>query len=132
MLPKLPLGQCLELLPKRVILDVFEVKIEESEKPGSCQESNPGCLACAASALPLSYQFIRQPDNHQLSQSSIYTAQVVLKCLSLTPGSHSVCAVRTPLWVDRKILSIKREPILSDFSQSKCLELFPHIGIKRN
>ena len=30
-------------------------KIEESEKAGSCRESNPGHLACAASALPLSY-----------------------------------------------------------------------------
>ena len=30
-------------------------KIEESEKAGNCQESNPGHLACAASALPLSH-----------------------------------------------------------------------------
>ena len=29
--------------------------IEESEKAGSHQESNPGYLACAVSALPLSY-----------------------------------------------------------------------------
>ena len=36
-------------------LDVFEAKIEESEKAGSCWESNPGKLACAASALPLRY-----------------------------------------------------------------------------
>ena len=36
-------------------LDVFEAKIEESEKAGSCWESNPGQLACAASALPLRY-----------------------------------------------------------------------------
>ena len=67
----------------------FEAKIEESEKAGSHQESNPGYLACAANAE------LRQPDNHQSSQSSIYTAQVVLKRLSLTPSSHSVCAVRT-------------------------------------
>ena len=33
----------------------YEAKIEESEKAGSRQESNPGHLACAASALPLSY-----------------------------------------------------------------------------
>ena len=33
----------------------YEAKIEESEKAGSCWESNPGHLACAASALPLSY-----------------------------------------------------------------------------
>ena len=73
-------------------LDDFEVKIEESEKAGSHWELNPGHLACAASALPLSY------DNRKTThpqQSSIYTAQVVLKCLSLTPGSHSVCAIRT-------------------------------------
>ena len=36
-------------------LDDFEVKIEESEKAGSHWELNPGHLACAASALPLSY-----------------------------------------------------------------------------
>ena len=30
-------------------------EIEESEKAGSFQELNPGCLACAASALSLSY-----------------------------------------------------------------------------
>ena len=36
-------------------LDVFEAKIEESEKASSCQESKLGHLACAASALPLSY-----------------------------------------------------------------------------
>ena len=36
-------------------LDVFEAKIEESEKAGSHQELNPGHLACAANALPLSY-----------------------------------------------------------------------------
>ena len=32
-------------------LDVFEAKIEESEKAGSCWESNTGHLACAASAF---------------------------------------------------------------------------------
>ena len=31
----------------------YEAKIEESEKAGSRRESNPGHLACAASALPL-------------------------------------------------------------------------------
>ena len=33
----------------------YIAKIEESEKSGSHQESNSGYLACAASALPLSY-----------------------------------------------------------------------------
>ena len=32
-----------------------EVKIKEIKKSGSCQESNPRYLACAASGLPLSY-----------------------------------------------------------------------------
>ena len=36
----------------------FEAKIEESEEAGSRQESIPGHLACAASALPLSYDRI--------------------------------------------------------------------------
>ena len=36
-------------------LDVFETKVEKSEKAGSRRELNPGHLACAASALPLSY-----------------------------------------------------------------------------
>ena len=76
----------------------YEAKIDESEKADSRRELNPGALAahlaCAASAL--------QPNNHHPPQSLMYTAQVVLKCLSCTPGSHSVCAVRTPLGVDRK------------------------------
>ena len=36
-------------------LDVVEAKIKESEKAGSHQQLNPGHLACAANALPLSY-----------------------------------------------------------------------------
>ena len=52
------------------------MKIEGSERLAL----NPGHLACAASALPLSY------DNR-----------------TTTPGSHSVCAVRTPIGVDRKV-----------------------------
>ena len=36
-------------------LDVFEAKIEESEKAKSRRELNPGHLACAASTLPLNY-----------------------------------------------------------------------------
>ena len=71
---------------------MLEAKMEESEMPGSRWESNPGHLACD---LQLSY------DNRTTSQSSICTAQVVLKCFSCTPGSHSVCAVRTLLGVDR-------------------------------
>ena len=66
------------------------MKIEESEKAGSCWESNPGHLACAVIALPPK---LWQLDNHQPSQSSMCTAQVVMKCLSRTPGSILVCAI---------------------------------------
>jgi len=76
----------------------FEVKMEESEKVGSPRESSQGHLACAASALRLSY--IWQPDNHQpsWSWSSIYTAQVVLKCLSLTPSSLMAGVTHVAIW----------------------------------
>ena len=66
-------------------------------KASSHRESNTGHLAWAASAQ------LRQPDNQQPPQSSTCT-----ECLSCTSGSHSVCAVRTPLGVDRKILSIRK------------------------
>ena len=51
----------------------YEAKIEESEKAGSHRESNPGHLACAASALPLSY-------NNQTTTSThnpLYVLQTV-------------------------------------------------------
>ena len=89
-------------------LDVLEAKIEESEKADSHWESNPGHLVCAISVLPLSY------DTRATTSTHNPLAQVVLKCLSLTPGRHSVCAIRIPFGVDRKIFSI-REPILSGF-----------------
>ena len=57
-----------------------EVKIEESEKAGSRRVSNPGHLAYAASALPLSY------DNWTTAQS----CKSGTECLSHTPGNHSV------------------------------------------
>ena len=50
--------KCLELLPhvdKKKSLMLYEAKIVESNKAGSHWESEPGHLACAASALPLSY-----------------------------------------------------------------------------
>ena len=41
-------------------LDVLWQKIEESEKAGSCQELNPGHLACVASALLL-HELLQPP-----------------------------------------------------------------------
>ena len=49
------------------------------------------------------------------------------ECLSHNPGSHSVCAVRTLLGVNRKILSIKKEPILSSFLTLKASYLMLEI-----
>ena len=43
-----------------------------------------------------------QPDNHQPSQ---FTAQMVLKCLSCTPGSHSVSTFRILLGTGQKVFS---------------------------
>ena len=37
------------------------------------------------------------------------------ECLSHTPGSHSVCAVKTLLGVNQKNLSIMKEPMLKEF-----------------
>ena len=78
------------------------------------------CSQCSVSE-------VRQLDNHQPSQSSVCSAQVELNCLSHTPGSHSVCAVRTWLGVNWKILSISKQPMLSGFSLS---ELRTHVGIR--
>ena len=75
----------------------YEAKIEESEKAGSHRESNPGHLDCAASALPLSYdnQTTTGPHNplYVLHRWDWNTSVA-------TPGSHSVCAVRTLLGID--------------------------------
>ena len=49
-----------------------------------------------------------QLDNHQLSQSSYMYCR-------WSPSSYSVCAIGTPLEVNRKFLSVRREPMLSVF-----------------
>ena len=89
-------------------------KKRKVKKAGSRRESNPDSgLSCQCSATEP-----WEPDDHQPSQSSetICTAQGGAEC---TPGSHSVCTVRFPLGVDRKILSIRKDPMLSGFSHSK-------------
>ena len=103
-------------------LDVFEAKIEESEKAGSRRESHPGHLACVASALPLSYdnQTTTSPHNPLFCTGGTEVPQS-------PPGSHSVCAIRTLLGADQKILTINSEPILSGFLGLNVL----HVGIKR-
>ena len=39
----------------------------------------------------------------EMAECTRVTGQVRLECLSQTPSSHSVCAIRTPLGVDQKI-----------------------------
>ena len=70
----------------------FVAKVEESEKAGSCQELNPGHLWLVWPVLCYCMSYY----NHQPSQSSICNCTGGTECLSHTPGSYSVCAVRTP------------------------------------
>ena len=98
----------------------YEAKIEESEKgrqPSGVEPRTPGwCRQCSATEL-------RQADNHQPPQSSICTAQVVLKCLSRKPGSHSVCACRQNSVRGRPENSLHQERTHAEwFSHSKCSE----------
>ena len=84
------------------------------KKAGSRRESNPGHLWLEPPALCHWATTAGQPPTLY-----IYCTGGT-ECLSRTPGSHSVCAVRTLLGVDRKILSVRKEPMLSCFSHSKC------------
>jgi len=61
--------------------------------------------ACAANTLPLSC-------DNQTTTSFQNPHTGSTECLGHTPGSHSVGSVRT-------------------LSQSNCLELVPHVGIKK-
>ena len=63
-------------------LDVYEAKIKwKGQQLPGVEPRTPGlCSQCSDTEL-------RQLDNHQPSQPSICTAQVVLKCLSSTPDS---------------------------------------------
>ena len=72
---------------------------------GSHWESNPWPLTSATSALTTELQ---QPDNHQ--HFRIYFTSGT-ECFSHAPGSHYVCAVRTPLGVDQKHYSIRSKAI---------------------
>ena len=74
----------------------YEAKIEESEKTGSHWESNPGHF-CHLATTP------GQPPAPTILYMYCISGT---ECLSLTPGSHSVCAIRILLEVDWKILFI--------------------------
>ena len=115
-------SKCLKLEIKK--FRCYEAKIEESEKgrqlPG-VEPRTPGLnLQCSATEL-------WQPHNHhQPSQSSIIMyCTGGTECLSRTPGSHSVWAVRTLLGVDRKILSFRKEPMLRGFLTLNAQSILP-------
>ena len=65
-----------------------------------------------------------QPDNHQLSQILYVYCTGGTDCLSRTPGNHRQNTVRG--W--RKILSIKREPMLNSFLTLNAQSILPHTG----
>ena len=98
----------------QICIRCYEVKIDENEKAISRQELNPGHLWLETPVLCHWAMTAGQPPT--LTIPYIYCTGGT-ECLSHTPGSHSVCAVRTPLGVDQKILSIRKEPMLSCKSQ---------------
>ena len=98
-------------------LGCYEAKIEESEKAGSRRELNPGHLWLEAPVFCHLATIAGQPPT--LTILYMYCSGGT-ECLSHTPGSHSVCAVRTPLGVNWKILSVRKKLMLSAFfSHSK-------------
>ena len=72
-------------------LQNIDVKIEESEKASTHEQSNPGLLACAVSTLPLSYDnwTTTSPHNPLYVQQNIERIHAVWfsqsKCLELLP-----------------------------------------------
>ena len=67
----------------------------------------------------------QQPDNHQPFTILYMYCTGGTECLSRTPGSHSVCAVRTPLGVDRKNSLHQERTHAEWFTRSKCSEHLP-------
>ena len=102
-----------------------EAKIEESEKgrqpPGVEPRTTSGLSRQRSATEP------RQPANHQPSQSSICTAQVVLNASVAHLTATQYVPSETLLGVDRKILSIKKEPMLSGFLIGRALVTQPRV-----
>ena len=106
----------------------YEAKIEGSEK-AAARGLNPGYLCLELPVVWYWATTARRP----LTLTTLYICKYCTggtECLSCTPGSHSVCAVRTPLGVNRKILSIRKEPMLSGFLTLNAQSLLPHAGNK--
>ena len=91
----------------------YEAKIEESEKASSRTQHTSGARA--------------QPLSHDSQTASPHNPLYMLHWWYWMPQSHTwqlhrICALRTLLGVDCKVLSIRREPMVSVFSHSKCLK----------
>ena len=80
----------------------------ESEKASSQQELNLGDLCLWLPVLSHCSTTARQPPTLKILHMHCTGG---IECLSCTPGSHSMCSVRTPLGtllrVNQKILSIR-------------------------
>lgn len=56
----------------------------------------------------------------EMAECTGVTGQVQLECLSQTPSSHSVCAIRTPLGVDQKIQERTHAGCMTEGKSSSC------------
>ena len=105
----------------------YEVKQRKVKKAGSRWESSPGHLWLEPPVLCRWATTTEQPPT--LTVLYMYCTGGT-ECLSRTHGSHSVCAVRTLLGVDRKIVSIRKEPMLSGFLTLNAESILPNTGNK--
>ena len=85
----------------------YKAKIEESEMASSRLESNPGHLWLEPPVLCHWAMATGQP--RTLTILYIYCTDGT-ECLRHTPGSQSVCAVRTLLQVDQKFSPLGKNP----------------------
>ena len=105
----------------------YEARIEKSEMAGSCRKLNPGLFWLEP---PVLYHWATTA-----KQPPILTI-LYMYCMgstdypSRTPGSHSVCAVRTLLRVNWRIIFIRKELILSGFLTLNSQSILPHAGNK--
>ena len=89
----------------------FSREIEKREKAASCLETNPGHLACAFSALLLSYDN-QTTMNAPATIIYIYCSGGTKMLQSHTQQLLSMC-FQNSIGIDRKIFSIRRKPMLS-------------------
>ena len=92
----------------------YEVKIEESEKAGSCRESSPGHLWLEPPVLCHWATTARQPPTHTILY--MYCTGST-ECLSCTPGNHSIFCLITS-----KFIYFQREARCSEH-QRDCIVL---------